>query len=95
MKTTAVIDATKARNEFFQLLNDVFEHDSVIEIKKSGITVGYLSKHPPAAPTPQKTLIDYAGVWKELMSDEEADELLEYIDTGRKLGSRNRKEIRY
>ncbi len=44
MSNIAVIDASKARNNFFKLLDDVFTNDKTFVIRKAGITVAKLEK---------------------------------------------------
>ncbi|MGB9706827.1 MAG: hypothetical protein ACPLXP_02010 [Microgenomates group bacterium] len=66
--TPIPIDASRARNEFFNLLRRVYLEDVVFLVKKAGIPVAEISRTKEIK---KKSLSSFAGIWKgtELDSD--------------------------
>ncbi len=74
---TITIDASKARNDFFNLLNKVFLEDMTFVIKKAGIPVAKITK-PDAHE--KSDVMKFAGI----LRDAPADEIIAYIYEARK-----------
>lgn len=67
MNNTAIpIDASKARNEFFNLLRRVYLEDVVFLVKKAGIPVAEISR---TREIKKKNLALFAGIWKGTVLD--------------------------
>lgn len=77
MNNTIIIDATAARNDFFNLLDKVYMRDKTYVIKKAGIPVAELKK--PKIKT-KDDILRFAGIWK----DAKAKKLLNYVYAERK-----------
>ena len=71
------VEASKARNNFFKILDKVFTEDKTFLVKKSGIAVAEISKPKKGK---KNEILKYAGAWKNL----DADKLITYINEGRK-----------
>ncbi|MGD9129696.1 MAG: hypothetical protein PVJ09_04380 [Candidatus Woesebacteria bacterium] len=76
------IDASKARNNFFNILNTVYKDKTVsFTIKKSGIPVAVISKYKA---TVSKKTLNFAGAWKGIKQGKRPDNLLKEIYEARK-----------
>lgn len=77
MDNITFIDASRARTDFFKILDWVYLHDKSILIKKAGIPIAQISK-----PTLLKknNIMNFAGIW----SDINEDKLINIIYEGRK-----------
>lgn len=85
MDEMVTIEASRARNNFFKLLEKVFNDDKTFLIKKSGIAVAEISRPKKAK---KSGILKFAGAWKNL----DTDKLISYIYEGRKdLGKLKRK----
>jgi len=76
------VNATTARNIFFDLINSVFTENKVYEIKKSGITVAFLSKASPTTKTP-KSLLKAVENLPESNKNLDSKEIIDYIYSSR------------
>lgn len=77
MNTLIPIDASRARNDFFKLLDRVRTHGDRFIIKKAGIPMAEISK--PGLKD-EKNIMKFAGAWKDL----DTDTMIEDIYTSRK-----------
>lgn len=77
MSSLITINASKARNEFFELLGKVYFENKSFLIKKAGIPFAELIK-----PREKKRgdIMSLAGVWKNV----DTDSMIKYIYKGRK-----------
>ena len=93
MKTVVSLDATKVRNDFFNVLNNIFNEDVIVEIKKAGIPVAYLSKTNPLRTVSQQkqALKEFAGAWADDDSID-AEKMVSDIYRWREEGSREYKK---
>lgn len=78
MNTPIPINASKARDEFFKILDRVYFEDVEFVVRKTGIPVAKISKS--VSIKPKKKLIDFFGI----LSDIEAEKIKKYIYEGRK-----------
>lgn len=60
MNNIISIDASKARNEFFKILNKVFLEEKKFLIKKSGIPVAEITKPKEIN---ENDILSFAGIW--------------------------------
>lgn len=77
MNTPIPIDASKARNDFFKLLDKVYFEDVTFIVEKSGIPVAQVVK---AKVKKKKDLMEFYGIWKDI----DAEAMKKYIYEGRK-----------
>lgn len=78
MDNTTFIDASKARIDFFKILDLVYLKNESFFIKKAGIPVAEISK--PKSLSKGKSILAFAGIW----SDIEDDQIINSIYTARK-----------
>ena len=78
MNTPIPIDASKAREEFFKILDKVYFEDVEFVVKKTGIPVAKISK--PDSIKSKKNLMEFFGI----LSDIDAEKIIKYIYEGRK-----------
>lgn len=71
------VDASKARNEFFKLLNDVYVNGKGFLVRKAGIPVAEIRKYDS---TRKDSIMRFAGAWKDM----DTNALIDYIYSGRK-----------
>lgn len=82
MSNLITINASKARNDFFKILERVFLENKVFLVKKAGVPVAEISK-PRSAKRKAEENIDimkFAGMWKDI----DAEKIKRYIYEGRK-----------
>lgn len=77
MDEMVTIEASRARNNFFKLLEKVFNDDKTFLIKKSGIAVAEISRPKKIK---KSGIMKFAGIFKDL----DAEKLISYINEGRK-----------
>lgn len=77
MNNLTPIDASKARENFFKILDKVYLEDKAFLIRKAGIPVAELIK---ASAVSRRDIMNFAGVWKDI----DAKKIIEYIYTARK-----------
>lgn len=77
MNTAIPIDASRARNNFFKILERVYLNNESFLIKKGGLPMAEIVK-----PKKEKKgdLLKFAGIWKDL----DTDKIFSYIYEGRK-----------
>ena len=80
MSTPIPIDASQARNNFFKLLQRVYDHRESFIIKKAGIPMATI-KTISDEPTSPKNVMDFAGAWKDKIN---ASKLIKQIYRDRK-----------
>lgn len=78
MDNITFIDASKARTDFFKILDWVYLNDKTLLIKKSGIPVAEISK--PKSLLAKKNILEFAGAW----SDIDDKKIINIIYEGRK-----------
>jgi len=78
MDTITFIDASKARTDFFKILDWVYFNDKSFLIKKAGIPVAEITK--PRSLLKRKNILEFAGAW----SDIDNKKILSMIYEGRK-----------
>jgi hypothetical protein len=76
------INATSARKSFFDIISSVFANDTVYEVKKSGITVAYISKTRPLVKT-AKSLLEAVEELPENNKTLDSEKIVDYIYTAR------------
>lgn len=76
MSNLIPIDASRARNNFFKILDKVFLEDEAFLINKAGIPVAKIIK---AEISKRKSIMNFAGIWKEI----ETRKITDYIYKGR------------
>lgn len=86
MNTPIYIDSSKARNNFANILNSVFNNKKTYIIKKSGIPVAKISF---CDKNNEDKLLDFAG----MLSKKEGDKISKMIREGRRDGSRLKKKL--
>jgi hypothetical protein len=87
MSNPIYIDASKARNNFANIINAVYLENKSYIIKKSGIPIVKISK---AVDSPKETnFFDLAG----LISESEAKKMTRLYKSGRADGSRLKKKL--
>lgn len=77
MNNLIPIDASRARNEFFKILERVYLEDEAFLVKKAGIPVAEIKKPKKVK---RKDILEFAGIWKDL----EAKKIIDYLYEGRK-----------
>lgn len=60
------LTATKARNDFFNLLDSVYLDNNMYQIEKSGIPVAIIIKPDFLKQLPTSSVMDFAGAWENL-----------------------------
>ena len=78
MDNIIFVDASKARNDFFNILDSVYLNNKSFLIKKAGIPVAEISR--PRISSKNKKIFEFAGIW----SDINTDEIINIIYEGRK-----------
>ncbi len=78
MDNVTFIDASKARADFFKILDWVYFNDKSFLIKKAGIPIAEISK--PKSLLKRKNIVTFAGAW----SDIDNKKILNIIYEGRK-----------
>ncbi len=87
MDNATFIDASKARIDFFKILDSVYFKDRSFLIKKAGIPVAEISR-PKSLLTRKKTL-DFAGAW----SDIDNKKIIRSIYTARKDKEKSKRHL--
>lgn len=64
MDNATFIDASKARIDFFKILDSVYLRDRSFLIKKAGIPVAEISR--PKSLLTRKKILDFAGAWSDI-----------------------------
>lgn len=64
MDNITFIDASKARTDFFKILDWVYFNDKTLLIKKAGIPVAEISK--PKSSLIRKNILEFAGAWSDI-----------------------------
>lgn len=67
MDNATFIDASKARIDFFKILDRVYLKDRSFLIKKAGIPVAEISR--PKSLLTRKKILDFAGAWSDIDND--------------------------
>ncbi len=67
MSNLTFIDASKARIDFFKILDWVYLKNKSFLIKKAGIPVAEITK--PKSILKRKNIFEFAGVWSDINSD--------------------------
>jgi hypothetical protein len=78
MDNMIFVDASRARSNFFNILDSVYLKNKSFLIKKAGIPVAEISR--PRILLKNKKFFEFAGTW----SDIDADEIMNVIYEGRK-----------
>ena len=78
MDNVTFIDASKARIDFFKILDSVYLKNESFFIKKAGIPVAEISK--PKSLSKEKNILEFAGIW----SDVDNNKIINRIYTARK-----------
>ncbi|MEK7633603.1 MAG: hypothetical protein AAB437_02050 [Patescibacteria group bacterium] len=78
MDNITFIDASKARVDFFKILDWVYLKDKSFLIKKAGIPVAEISK--PKSLLTKRGILEFAGIW----SDIDNKKIIDIIYEGRK-----------
>ena len=86
MDELITIEASKDRNNFFKLLEKVFNEEKTFLIKKSGIAVAEISRPKRVK---KSGIMKFAGVWKDM----DVDRLILYIDEGREDSGKLKREL--
>lgn len=63
MDALITIDASRARKDFFKILDKVYLEEKAFLVKKAGIPVAAISK---AISGPKRDIMEFAGVWKDI-----------------------------
>jgi len=87
MNNVTFIDASKARTDFFKILDWVYFNDKTILIKKAGIPVAKISK--PKSLSIKKNILKFAGVWSNINSKK----IINLIYEGRKDKNKSKRKI--
>jgi prevent-host-death family protein len=87
MNTPVSIDSSKARSNFYDLLNSVYTKNKSYIIKKSGIPVARLVSINDNVV--KKDFLDFAG----MLTEEEGNKLLKLVESGRRDGSSKKKYL--
>ena len=80
------VDSSKARENFFKILNSVCKDKKTYVIEKSGIPVAKISCVDEA---PKRSFREFAGI----LTDAEAKRMLKLVKTGRNDGSAKKKYL--
>jgi len=64
MDNITFIDASKARTDFFKILDWVYLQDKSFLIKKAGIPVAEITK--PKSLLKRKNILTFAGAWSDI-----------------------------
>lgn len=80
------IDASKARRDFFKILDKVYLEEKAFLIRKAGIPVAEISK---AILTPKRDIMEFAGIWKDI----DAGKMIANIYEARKDKSRLKRKL--
>lgn len=75
MDTITFIDASKARVDFFKILDGVYFKNKSFLIKKAGIPVAEISK--PKSLLTKKSILEFAGVWSDIDNNKVIDSIYE------------------
>lgn len=87
MDSITFIDASKARIDFFKILDWVYLKDKSFLIKKAGIPVAEISK--PKSLLTRKSILEFAGVW----SDIDNKKIINIIYEGRKDKGKSKRKL--
>lgn len=87
MDSTTHIDASKARIDFFKILDSVYFKDRSFLIKKAGIPVAEISR--PKSKLSRKSILEFAGVW----SDIDNKSIISSIYTARKDKDKSKRQL--
>lgn len=87
MDNITFVDASKARTDFFKILDWVYFNDKTLLIKKSGIPVAEISKPKPLSI--RKNILEFAGAW----SDINDKKIIKIIYEGRKDKNKPKRKI--
>ena len=87
MDNITFIDASKARIDFFKILDWVYLKDKSFLIKKAGIPVAEISK--PKSLLKRKNILQFAGVW----SDIDNKKTINIIYEGRKDREKSKRKL--
>lgn len=77
MNDPITIDASKARADFFKILDEVYTNEKSFLIKKAGVPIAELVKSRPKR---KNDILKFAGAWKDI----DTDSMIKYIYEGRK-----------
>lgn len=77
MSSLITVDASKARDDFFKILDKVYKEEKEFLIKKSGISVAKITK---LKNNDDFDIMDLAGAWKDV----DTKKMIKYIYEGRK-----------
>lgn len=78
MDNIIFVDASKARSDFFNILDSVYLSNKSFLIKKAGIPVAEISR--PRISLKNKKIFEFAGIW----SDIDTNKIINTIYDGRK-----------
>ena len=87
MDNATFIDASKARIDFFKILDWVYLNNRSFLIKKAGIPVAEISK--PKFLSTRKKILDFAGAW----SDIDNKRIISNIYTARKDKEKSKRQL--
>lgn len=87
MNNVTFIDASKARVDFFKILDWVYLKDRSFLIKKAGIPVAEITK--PKSLLKRKNIIQFAGAW----SDIDSKKIINAIYEGRKDKEKSKRKL--
>lgn len=87
MDNITFIDASKARTDFFKILDWVYFNDKTLLIKKAGIPVAEISK--PKSLLTRKSILEFAGAW----SDINDKKIINIIYEGRKDKNKSKRKL--
>ena len=81
------VDSSKARAEFFDIMRAVYNEGKVFAVKKSGVPMVTISAYDKS-----QVKKDFS-IYRGILSDDEADKMLELVKKGRKDGSGKKKYL--
>lgn len=87
MDNITFIDASKARIDFFKILDWVYLNNKSFLIKKAGIPVAEISK--PKSLLTRKSILEFAGVWADI----DNKKIINVIYEGRKDKEKSKRKL--
>ena len=87
MDNITFVDASKARIDFFKILDWVYLNDKTLLIKKAGIPVAEISK--PKSLLIRKSILEFAGAWSDINNKKMVDIIYE----GRKDKGKSKRKL--